>query len=149
MSTEASARPLVVRLSIEQLAAYNRQDLDAFCACFHANVIVLGSDGTVVHRGLDAFRAAYGAMFEAHRDVHAEVEERIVLGEHVVELERWSRVSKETGVRASGTVIVRYSESDGRLAVAEFDDRLAGPAAAVRARGGHSRSPPSPRALLQ
>jgi uncharacterized protein (TIGR02246 family) len=120
MSPEPAVTPLVLALSRRQLEAYNRQDLEAFAACFHAEVLVLGEDGTVVHRGIDAFRRAYGAMFDAHREVQASVDQRIVLGEHVVELEHWSRVHAATGARSSGTVIVRYTERDGAIAVVEL-----------------------------
>ena len=120
MSSEPAATPLIVTLSMRQLEAYNRQDLEAFAACFHASVLVLGEDGTVVHRGIEAFRVAYGAMFDAHRDVGATVEQRVVLGEHVVELEHWSRVQIASGARTSGTVIVRYTERDGAIAIVEL-----------------------------
>lgn len=120
MSSEPAPAPLIVRLSMRQLEAYNRGDLDTFCACFSPDVVVLASDGTVVHQGHESFRAAYGAMFEAHHDVVATVDQRIVLGEHVVELERWSRVHTRTGVRSSGSVIVRYTERGGSIALAEF-----------------------------
>lgn len=112
--------PLVVTLSRRQLAAYNERDLAAFAACFHPEVIVLSADGTVVYRGIEAFRVAYGAMFSAHREVKATVAQRMVLGEHVVELEHWSRIHAETGTRTEGTVLVRYTERDGLLAIAEF-----------------------------
>lgn len=112
--------PLVVELSERQLAAYNRADLDAFCACYHPDVVVLDAEGRVVRSGMPAFRAAYAEMFGAHRDVRAEVTERLVLGEHTVEREAWSRVRRDTGERSEGVVLVRYTERDGLLAVAEF-----------------------------
>lgn len=112
--------PEIVTLSRRQLEAYNRRDIHAFAACFHDEVIVLAEDGTVVHRGIEAFTAAYGAMFAAHAEVRATVSERIVHGAHVVELEHWSRVHGETGVRAEGTVIVRYTAREGRIAIAAF-----------------------------
>ncbi|AKU96846.1 hypothetical protein AKJ09_03510 [Labilithrix luteola] len=114
------SEPLVVALSKRQLEAYNRADLDAFCACYHADVMVLDHEGTCTTRGMDAFRERYRTMFDAHRDVHGRVDERIVLGEHVVELEHWSRVRKDTGERVSGTVVVRYTEQDGLIRIAEF-----------------------------
>lgn len=115
-----SDAPLVLALSHRQLAAYNRADIDAFAACFHSDVVVLDHTGARSIEGIDAFRAKYGAMFAQHRDVFAEVSERVVLGAHVVELERWSRTERSTGVSSSGTVIVRYTEQDGLIRWVEF-----------------------------
>jgi hypothetical protein len=116
----ASDEPLVLALSRRQLAAYNRGDIDAFCACFHGEVTVLDAQGARSIEGIDAFRARYGAMFASHREVAATVSERIVLGPHCVERERWSRVSRDTGARTEGEVIVRYTEHEGRLRWVEF-----------------------------
>ncbi len=117
--TEA-VEPLVVELSKRQLDAYNRADVDAFCAVFHDDVVVLDADGAVTLRGIAAFRERYGAMFAAHRDVRAIVTQRLVLGVHVVEFEQWSRVDRLTSVASAGEVLVRYSERDGRVATVQF-----------------------------
>ena len=55
--------PTVVRLATDQLAAYNAADLDAFCACYHEDVVVLDDDGSESLRGAEAFRARYAPMF--------------------------------------------------------------------------------------
>ncbi len=115
-----SDEPLVVTLSRRQLEAYNRADIDAFCACFHSEVTVLDGEGRATLEGIDAFRARYHGMFSSHSDVRAEVTQRIVLGDHVVELERWSRVALATGERSEGTVIVRYTARDCLLRWVEF-----------------------------
>jgi hypothetical protein len=112
--------PSVLALSQRQLAAYNRADIDAFCQCFHSDVVVMDHAGARSIEGIDAFRARYGAMFTSHREVFAEVTERVVLGAHVVELERWSRTAIDSGVRSEGTVIVRYTEQDGLIRWVEF-----------------------------
>ena len=122
MTTDAGddGQPSIMRLSVRQLEAYNRAELEAFCACYHPDIEVLGADGQRVHRGGAAFRAAYGAMFEAHDEVRGVVDGRVVLGEHVVEREHWSRVVRATGERRQGSVLVRYSEQDGLIRVAQF-----------------------------
>ncbi len=112
--------PLVLALSRRQLDAYNRADLDAFAACYHPEIEVLDESGTVSQRGMEAFRARYATMFATFRDVHAEVDERLVLGPHVVERERWSRVHRDTGEKTSGLVLVRYTEVAGLIRYAEF-----------------------------
>lgn len=115
-----NSEPLIAELSRRQLAAYNAQDIDAFCACFHRDVCVLDAEGNRTLQGHEAFRSRYLAMFTAHTDVFAEVTQRIVLGAHVVEFERWSRVERATGIRHEGAVIVRYTERDGLIRWVEF-----------------------------
>lgn len=115
-----TSEPLVVQLSRRQLDAYNRADLDAFCACYHDDVTVIAADGQLVRRGQAAFRAAYGEMFATHDQVHAEVTSRLVLGPHVVEFEAWSRVERATGERKGGEVLVRYSVEDGLIRWVQF-----------------------------
>jgi uncharacterized protein (TIGR02246 family) len=114
------AEPLIAALSRRQLAAYNAQDIDAFCACFHRDVCVLDAEGNRTLQGHEAFRSRYHAMFTAHADVFAEVTQRVVLGAHIVEFERWSRVERATGIRHHGEVIVRYTERDGLIRWVEF-----------------------------
>jgi hypothetical protein len=112
--------PLVVTLSKRQLEAYNRADLDAFCACYHPDVEVMGEDGAVSTRGMEQFRARYADRFGKSRDVKAEIHVRVALGRHVIEREAWSRVDRETGAPASGEILVRYTERDGLIRWVEF-----------------------------
>jgi uncharacterized protein (TIGR02246 family) len=118
--TDPVAPRTVTELATAQLAAYNAADLDAFCACYHADVTVLGADGDVRFSGLAAFRERYGALFRDFTEVRGTVDERVTLGSHVIEREAWSRVERATGARTSGTVLVRYTEADGLLRWAQF-----------------------------
>ncbi|MGH7127453.1 MAG: nuclear transport factor 2 family protein [Planctomycetaceae bacterium] len=113
-------RPLVVRLADEQLARYNQGDLDGFCACYADDVVVLAADGRELHRGLDAFRESYRRLFEQFDEVRATVIGRLVCGPHSIELERWSRVRKDNAETVTGEVLVRYTERQGKIAVAQF-----------------------------
>jgi uncharacterized protein (TIGR02246 family) len=110
----------VEALATAQLAAYNAADLDAFCACYHPDVTVLGAEGDVRIQGIEAFRARYGGLFRDFTDVRGTVDARLPLGPHVVEREAWSRVERATGARTDGTVLVRYTEADGLLRWAQF-----------------------------
>lgn len=110
----------VEALATAQLTAYNAADLDAFCACYHPEVTVLGADGDVRIQGIAAFRDRYETLFHDFTDVRATVDQRMTLGPHVVEREAWSRVERSTNSRASGTVLVRYTEADGLLRWAQF-----------------------------
>ena len=111
---------LVVQLAKRQLDAYNAADLDAFCACYHAEVTVLDAGGVVTVTGIDAFRARYAGLFRDFTDVHAEVDARLALGTHVVEREQWSRRNRTSEEVTRGSVLVRYTEREGTIAVAQF-----------------------------
>ena len=102
------------------VAAYNRADLDGFCACYAADVLVLDPFGGVTLEGIDAFRARYAQLFEQCRDVSAQIGGRLAHGEHLVDLVRWSRVHRKDEQCLTGEVLVRYTERDGRIAVIEF-----------------------------
>ncbi len=105
----------IEELAARQLAAYNRADVDAFVACFHDEVEVLGETGGVELRGIEAFRERYAAMFAAHADVRATVSGRLVLAPHVIEHETWSRVRRSDGAALGGEVLVRYTAQGGRI----------------------------------
>lgn len=112
--------PEIVALSIMQLSAYNRADLEAFCACYHEDIAVLEADGSVRLRGMTAFRERYAGLFSRFTEVQAEVDARLHLGTHVVERERWSRRDAQTGEVSAGWVLVRYTLRDGKIGIAEF-----------------------------
>lgn len=111
--------PTAADLATAQLAAYNAADLDAFCACYHPDVVVLDETGTPTLAGMAAFRERYGALFRDFAPA-ATVDARLALGPHVVERERWARVRRDTGERSEGEVLVRYTEADGLLRWVEF-----------------------------
>ena len=109
----------VVALATEQLRAYNAHDLGAFCACYHAVVKVLDADGKVGIQGIAAFREKYRPMFE-RGGFGATIDARVAHDRHCVERETWWRKDPETGERKTGTLLVRYTERDGKIAVVEF-----------------------------
>ncbi len=109
----APGNELIAKLATDQLAAYNRADLDAFCACYHPDVRVFNGDEEKP-RGIEAFRSRYAEMF-AKGGFSATVPKRITLGDHCVDLEHWSR---DNGKR--GEVLVRYTERDGLIGVVQF-----------------------------
>ena len=110
----------ILELAARQLDAYNRSDVDAFCACFHADVEVLGEDGVVQKRGMTEFREGYAAMFAGHDAVAATVSSRVLLGPHVVEHEQWSRTRRSDGAKLGGEVLVRYTARDGLIRWVQF-----------------------------
>lgn len=120
MTFPADAHSRVSELSDRQLAAYNVADLEAFCACYHPQVRVLDEDGNATCEGMEAFRARYAALFGSCSEVRAAIRQRIALGRSVVELEAYQRRPKASGLLEDGEVIVRYTERDGLIAIAQF-----------------------------
>jgi len=103
----------ITKLAIKQLEAYNRADLDGFCACYHPDVRVFSGE-TEKPPGIDAFRERYVKMF-AKGGFGASVPTRVSHGDHCVDLEHWWRDEGKTG-----EVLVRYTEKDGLIGVVQF-----------------------------
>lgn len=75
-------------LAQRQLDAYNAKDLDAFCACYSADVQVFRMPDTQpATSGMAAFRARYQAGPFAQPAVQAEVRHRVVMGSKVLDHE--------------------------------------------------------------
>ena len=108
----------VAELAARQLDAYNRADLDAFCDCYHQEVVVLDEEGTVTIRGIDSFRLRYADKFAAG-GFGATVSERIALGRHCVDLEHYWFFDA-SGARQEGSVLVRYTLADARIVRVQF-----------------------------
>jgi hypothetical protein len=105
-------------LAARQLAAYNAADLDAFCDCYHPEVRVLDDlEERLV--GIAAFRERYRDLF-TRWTFGAEVTQRLVLGPHAIDLERWWRIDPDQGQRSEGEVLVRYSRRDDRIGTVQF-----------------------------
>jgi hypothetical protein len=92
----AAGRPTVSRKMLtpeeavqRQLEAFNDHDLDAFLRLFAADVVIHDLvDGSVVLRGIDAFRARYERVFQERPMVKAELAGRLSLGSFVIDRER-------------------------------------------------------------
>ncbi len=72
----------------QQLDAFNRRDLEAFLAAYAPDVVLEDGAGQVLMRGHDGMRAMYGPLFAQSPDLHAEVVNRIAVGDYVVDEER-------------------------------------------------------------
>ncbi|QEG24096.1 nuclear transport factor 2 family protein [Mariniblastus fucicola] len=110
---DEAEQSVITTLAIKQLDAYNRADLDGFCACYHADVRVFDGEEEKPP-GIEAFRARYAKMF-SKGGFGASVPTRVSLGKHCVDLEHWWR---ESGKR--GEVLVRYTEKDGLIGTVQF-----------------------------
>lgn len=72
-----------------QLDAFNDHDLDAFVPLFDDDVVIFGLvDGSIVLRGIDAFRDRYLAVFRNRPKVRAQLVGRLTLGTFVIDQER-------------------------------------------------------------
>lgn len=74
-----------------QLAAYNRHDVDAFAACYAPDAEVRAADGRLLMRGRDEIRDRYTQLFAEHPDVSAEVPNRIRAGDWIIDEEQVQR----------------------------------------------------------
>ena len=108
----------VATLAARQLDAYNRADLDAFCACYHPDVVVLDDAGAVSVSGIDAFRARYADKFAAG-GFGAAVPERLALGRHCIDLEHYWYHDAE-GKRHEASVLVRYTADGTHITTVQF-----------------------------
>jgi hypothetical protein len=100
-----------------QLAAYNAQDLAAFCDCFHDDVIVEDGYGNCLSQGLRPFRANYEALFLRYPLNHARLLARMRIGPWVIDEEEVSGRGGEPF-----HVVVQYRLHEGRIASVRFLD---------------------------
>ncbi|MCF3651574.1 nuclear transport factor 2 family protein [Synoicihabitans lomoniglobus] len=82
----ASSSPVEVIVS-RQLEAYNRQDVDAFVACFSPDVEIVRDGSPDVQHGRETMRQNYAAMFARFPQNQATVTQRMVVGQHAVDEE--------------------------------------------------------------
>ena len=70
-----------------QLDAYNAQDIDAYMAFFADDCVIADFNGPVTSNGVAAIRDRYAAMFAKFPENKAELLNRIVVGNTVVDHE--------------------------------------------------------------
>tara|TARA_B100001250_G_C19455482_1_gene637828 strand:+ start:349 stop:690 length:342 start_codon:yes stop_codon:yes gene_type:complete len=109
---------VIVDLAKRQLDAYNAASLEAFVACYHDDVRVFHGEELSIE-GKALFRERYRTLFTEWR-FGAEVPQRLNLGSHCIDYERWWRIDPESGQRSEGELLVRYHERDGVIAVVQF-----------------------------
>ena len=71
-----------------QLDAYNRRDVERFCACYHPEVLAIDLiTHETVCRGIDQFAVRYRQRFSSSPQLHCELRSRIVLESSVIDEE--------------------------------------------------------------
>ncbi len=71
-----------------QLDAYNAHDIEAFVACFSEDCISEDGEGKRIFTGKSEMRIRYQTLLASSPKLHAEVVQRIRIGEHVIDEER-------------------------------------------------------------
>jgi len=71
----------------EQVDAFNARDVDRFVAAYDPDVVIEDGAGSVMMRGHEAMRAAYGPVFEQSPNLHVRIANRIRVGEYVIDEE--------------------------------------------------------------
>jgi len=99
-----------------QLDAYNAQDLEKYMTYFTEDCVVSGLNGTPTETSRDAIKARYAKAFAQFPQNKAELKNRIVVGNTVVD--------HELVIRAPGgeqfEIIAIYTFRDGLIARVDF-----------------------------
>jgi len=99
-----------------QLDAYNAQDLEKYVSYFTEDCVVSGLNGTPTETTRDAIKARYAKAFAQFPQNKAELVNRIVVGNTVVDHERV--------IRAPGgeqfEIIAIYTFRDGLISRVDF-----------------------------
>jgi hypothetical protein len=71
----------------KQLDAYNARDIEGFLATYASDIKLYNFPNTLRTDGVAAMRKGYGSYFESTPDLHAEIKNRIVIGNTVIDEE--------------------------------------------------------------
>ena len=71
-----------------QVDAYNARDVDAFAACYAADLVIVDAAGADLTRGRAQLVEQYGRWFMRNPELHVEVVSRIEIGSFVIDAER-------------------------------------------------------------
>jgi hypothetical protein len=99
-----------------QLDAYNKQDLDAFVACYAPDVIVSSLNGAITETSRDGLRARYAKTFAEFPENKARLVNRIQVGSTVIDHEDVTRGPGKDRFE----VIAIYTVKDGLIARVDF-----------------------------
>ena len=100
-----------------QLDAYNAQDLDAYCGFFTDDVVIADVGGAVSSTTNAALRERYAGAFAKFPRNRADLKNRIVLGNTVIDHEY---VDRGDGVTAPFEVAAIYTFRGDKIARVDF-----------------------------
>jgi len=99
-----------------QLAAYNGQDLDAFCACYAQDATLGGLNEAPHTVGLEAIRTRHEKLFAEFPQNKVELLNRVVVGNTVIDHERVFRSPDAEPFEVAAI----YTLADGKIARVDF-----------------------------
>ena len=112
----SNANSTNVSIAQAQLDAYNAQDLEKYMTYFSEDCAVSGLNGTPTETSRDAIKARYAKAFAQFPENKAELKNRIVVGNTVVD--------HELVIRAPGgeqfEIIAIYTFRDGLISRVDF-----------------------------
>jgi len=83
----------------KQLDYYNANDLEGFISTYHEDIEIRHfEDNTLILSGKNALEIKYRERFEVHR-VHAEIVNRMIIGNKVIDYEHVSGIKKDEIVK--------------------------------------------------
>lgn len=98
----------------KQLDAYNARDIEGFLATYTSDVKLYNFPNTLRTDGIESMRKGYGDYFASAPDLHAEIKNRIVIGNTVIDQEE---------VIANGSkfsAVAIYEVASGKIAKVTF-----------------------------
>jgi hypothetical protein len=107
----------IEQITQDSLDAYNAQDLDLYCSFFTDDIVVADINGAVNLEGLDAYRDRYAGAFAKFPKNRADLKNRIVLANTVIDHEF---VDRGDGVTPTFEVAAIYTFRDGKIARVDF-----------------------------
>ena len=98
----------------KQLEAYNARDIDAFIATYSDDIKLYRFPNSAISEGKVVMKTQYGAMFSSIEDLNAEIVNRTVIGNKVIDKEK---------VTANGNVfyaVAIYEVTNGLISSVTF-----------------------------
>ena len=94
----------------QQVNAYNARDLEAFLSFYSSDIALYTHPDSLMGRGKEWMRTAYERLFERSPQLHADIVNRIALGNTVIDHERVTGMAE----KPVSTVAI-YRVTDGRI----------------------------------
>lgn len=98
----------------KQLDAYNEADIEGFLATYTNDIKLYNFPNTLITDGLAAMREVYTRLFVSTPDLHADISNRIVIGNTVIDREEVSRNGN------TFTAVAIYEVENGKIAKVTF-----------------------------